>query len=208
MKAFLKGALKLLAVLAGVLLIAAAVLRIFFVDLAVVGHNAMAPTLIAGDEILVWRGEPGFGDVTICEHPGERGRFVIGRVVGKPNMEIDTARGQLRLDGRIVDRDILPEVRFTDGVNGRTDTMQHALEKTGNDEHYTFTKRGYNFLLRRHRVTRGLYLLSDNRSYPGEDSRVFGEVDPGTCLGDVFMRLSPSPDSGSELEYGWLDIIE
>ena len=208
MKTFLKGTLKVLAFLAGIALIVGAVLRIFFVDLAVVGHNAMAPTLIAGDEIMVWRSAPDFGDVTICAHPADPSRLVIGRVVGKPGMLLDTQRGQLRIDRRILERDIEQPVQFYDGVNDRTDEMYYGLEKLGNTEHYFWHRTNYNFTFRPVQVTTGIWLLSDNRSYPGEDSRTFGEVDPETCIGDVFMRLQPSPNPGSNLEYGWLDIIE
>jgi signal peptidase I len=207
-KTFLKGTFKLLAFVLGVALVLGAILRIFFVDLAVVGHNGMAPTLIAGDEILVWRGTPDFGDVTICKHPADPSRLVIGRVVGKPGMMLDTAQGQLRIDRRILERDTMQGVRFRDGVMDRTDEMSYGIEKLGNTEHFYFYRRNYNFTFRPVNVVRGLFLISDNRSYPGEDSRSFGEVDPETCIGDVFMRLQPSPDPGSTLEYGWLDIIE
>jgi signal peptidase I len=207
-RTFLKGALKVLAFIAGVLLVVGAILRIFFVDLAVVGHNAMAPTLIAGDEILVWRGVPDFGDVTICQHPGDPSRLVIGRLVGKPGMTLDTQGGQLRIDRRILERDRMGEVRFRDGVNDRTDEMNYGLLKLGNTEHHYFERQRYNFTFRPVTIGDGVWLLSDNRSYPGEDSRSFGEVDIETCIGDVFMRLQPSPDPGSDLEYGWLDIID
>ncbi|MCZ7679215.1 MAG: hypothetical protein M5U28_10860 [Sandaracinaceae bacterium] len=60
---------------------------------------------------------------------------------------------------------------------------------------------------RAHRVSGGLYILNDNRTYVGEDSRTFGEVTPSTCVGRVFMRLTAAP-SPAEIGNAPLDVIE
>ena len=46
------------------------VLKVFFVDIYVMPHNGMAPTLIYGDRILIWRrAKPDMGDIVLCSHP-------------------------------------------------------------------------------------------------------------------------------------------
>jgi hypothetical protein len=44
-----------------------------------------------------------------------------------------------------------------------------------------------------------VYLLGDNRRERSFDSREFGEVDPETCLGQVFMIWQPAPDRGDDV---------
>ena len=61
--------------------------------------------------------------------------------------------------------------------------------------------------MRQTAVTGGYFLLSDNRSYTGEDSRAFGEVDGASCVGRVFLRLTAA-DSPPEIGNGMLDILE
>ena len=53
----------------------------------------------------------------------------------------------------------------------------------------------------------GLFLLGDNRTFEGQDSRYFGEVNPGSCLGRAIMRLKPS-DIESPIARGFLDILD
>jgi hypothetical protein len=56
-------------------------------------------------------------------------------------------------------------------------------------------------------VRTGVYLLSDNRSFYGADSRSFGEISPSTCLGQVFFRLQPAHPPRDDIEHGWLQIV-
>lgn len=204
----MSNVLKFLAGLAVILIAAAVVLRIFFVDVAVVGHNAMAPTLIAGDEIVVWRGGSAeMGTIMMCEHPSVPGEFVIGRVVGHPGMTIDTVRGHLRIQGSVATVNFSGDMTFTDTVAGTTDEMRFGVESFGNTDHMFFVKKDQLFEMEPMDAGGGLFLLADNRSFEGQDSRTFGSVNPMSCRGSVFMRLQPASNTPSELGHGWLDLL-
>ncbi|MFW6049975.1 MAG: signal peptidase I [Myxococcota bacterium] len=193
----------------GLGLVAVAILNLFFVHRVQVSHNAMAPTLLAGEEALVWRrGERDMGDVVVCQHPGRPGQYVIGRVVGKPGMRVEAPNGQLQIEGTRVDRDIRrDDVRFYDAVLDRTSTMVYGIEHLGNTDHEFFIRKDDHLRLRPTLVKEGLYVLADNRSVRGNDSRDFGPVKQATCIGEVFMRLRPNPDDPNDLGHGWFDWI-
>lgn len=209
MRDFLKGALKLLGVLLVIVLAVGGALYAFFVKVVEVGHNAMAPTMILGDRVLVWSTQDfALGDVALCPHPEQPGRYVMGRVVGRPGQVVSMERGALRISGDSPDTDVRGVVTFADAESGRQVRMNYALEVILDHDHGIFWREGSEPRMRRpHRVQRGVYLLSDNRSYAGEDSRTFGEVSPSTCVGRVFMRLTAAP-SPPELANGALDLIE
>lgn len=193
----------------GLGLVAIAILFLFFVHRVRVSHNAMAPTLLAGEEALVWRNaDIEMGDVVVCEHPGRRGEFVIGRVVAKPGMRIESPRGQLTVSDTRADVDYQGTVRFYDTVLDRTDTMRSGVETLGNTEHRFFIRKDDHLRIRPTEVSKGPYLLADNRSVRGNDSRQFGPVDVETCIGQVFMRLWPNDDDPNDLGHGYLEWIE
>ena len=204
----MKGALKFLGAMALLLAIAGGILYALYVKVVDVGHNGMAPTLVLDDRVLVWETESfELGDVVLCAHPGQEGRFVMGRIVGRPGHTISMERGTLRIDGEAPDTDVRGAVRFEDRELGRTYTMRWAMERILDDGHTIGWREGEQPRMSRPaRVSSGYYLLSDNRTHRGEDSRAFGEVDPARCVGQVFMRLEagPSPD---ELGHDMLDII-
>lgn len=209
MRDFAKGAAKFLGVVAVILLVAAAILYFFFVRVVTVGHNAMAPTVMLGDQILVWRSQSfELGDMVLCPHPSEQGRYVLGRIVGRPGDTISMDRGMLHINGQVPDNDIHDPIRWLDPETGRIRTMLWGVEDILDHDHYFFREDGRRPPeMRPHRVQGGAYLLSDNRSYLGEDSRDFGEVPEVMCIGKVFMRLTAA-ESPPEIGNSWLDILE
>lgn len=205
---FAKGTLRVLGWLLALGAIALGILRYGFVDIITVGHNGMAPTIIAGDQVALWRGAKiETGDIALCVHPGDPGRYVLARIMARARQRIGTERGQLRINGETVDTDLREPRRFYDEVNRRTDRYVYAWEKLGNNDHPIFLKEQTTFVLPERPVRRGLFMLGDNRSYRGEDSRTYGEVDESTCKGVVFMRLVPAPVQEDDLDHGWLDLI-
>lgn len=194
----------------GFLLIFGGIMRWLFVDEVVVGHNGMAPTMITGEKVLLWRGsEPDMGDIVVCRHPGQPQIFVMGRVIARGGMTVSAPRGQLTIEGTMPDYDLQNHPRFHDVDNGVTTEMTYGVEKLGNTDHLIFWPRHFTFRLRQHRVADGkIYLLGDNRGYVGQDSRYFGDVDPSTCRGNIFMRWEPVDDGGADLGHGWLDLLD
>ncbi|MCC6875108.1 MAG: signal peptidase I [Sandaracinaceae bacterium] len=208
MRDFLKSASKFLSITLLLLFIAGAVVYGLFMRLVMLGHNAMAPTIVAGDRVLVWSTQSfELGDVALCMHPGISGRYVMGRVVGRQGHHITMERGQLRIEGSTPARDQRGVVVFHDTETDTHVRMQWGVESLLDHDHPYFEREGREPRMRDHEVRRGLFLLSDNRTYAGEDSRSFGDVDPSTCVGRVFMRLTAAP-APEEIGHGPLDILE
>ncbi len=209
MRDFMKGAGKFLGVVAVILLVAGVILYFFFVRVVEVGHNAMAPTVMLGDQILVWRTQSfELGEMVLCPHPSEANRYVLGRIVGRAGDVVSMERGNLFINGQQPDADHRNPIRWTDLETGRIRTMHWGLEDILSHEHYFFREDNRRPPeLRPHRVRGGAYLMSDNRTYVGEDSRDFGEVSEVTCIGKVFMRLTAA-DSPDDVGNSALDILE
>jgi signal peptidase I len=203
-----KGVLKFLGVIAGILVVAGAIAYFFFVRVVEVGHNAMAPTILMGDSVLVWRTTDfELGDVALCLHPSEPNRYVLGRVVGRPGQTIRIERGILYINNQAPDSDIHTAIQFTNNEIGRVQTMVWGVEDLLDHDHTFFYEERRMPTYRSHEVRGGPFLLSDNRTYVGEDSRTFGEVSELLCIGKVFMRLLAA-DGPAEIPHAPLDIIE
>jgi signal peptidase I len=193
-----------------VLFVIGVVLRFFFVELAVVGHDGMAPTLVAGELVAVWRyAEPEIGDVFICQHPTQSGKHVLGRVMAKPGYVIRlNEHGQITVGNDAIPLSNKGVQRFYDSQLKQIVRMRWGVVEFGYTTHEYFSREGMAFTMRPAKVTRGIYLLSDNRTSRGHDSRYYGEVDPEACIGQVFMRLKPAPPKGDDIDHGWMEIIK
>jgi signal peptidase I len=180
------------------------------VEVVLVGHNGMAPSMLMGDRVLVWKTQDlELGEPVLCEHPEQRGRYVLGRIVGRPGHTVTLERGVLRIDGDAPDREMQGTFVLDDRELGRHVTMQWAIEDILDHDHYVAWREGNPPEISRPvRVTRGYFLLGDNLSHRGEDSRSFGTVDESRCVGRVFMRLSASAASPEEVGNAALDLIE
>src|SRR5687768_576469 len=123
-----KVLLKIAAWIVGILAVIVTVLEIWFIDRIVVGHNVMAPTIVAGDQVVMWLERTvDMGSIVVCPHPRIPGQLIMGRIVAKPGMTIETVRGQLRVENTIPNRDLTKRVRFTD-VDGTQAEYQMGIE--------------------------------------------------------------------------------
>jgi signal peptidase I len=200
---------KFLAFVAVVLCIIGAVLKTWFVAIVEIGHNGMAPTLVAGDTVVLWRDASiEHGDIVLCHHPTDTTRWVLGRVVGRNGTQLSVVRGQLTVEGRVPPTDLREEVDFLDRGDGERVRMRFGVEHLGNDEHFVFARTDRPMRMRPTGDYDGLYLLGDNRTYTGEDSRTFGPIAESTCVGQIFMRIWASPESPAEVGNGDFDIID
>lgn len=186
---------KFLLNVAAVLLIGGVLLRIFFIEVVIVQDNGMAPTLIYGDEVLVWKGaRVDMADVMVCEHPARSGERVIGRVIAFAGHTVHTDRNGLYVDRDATVTQLLEPKRFYDVTRKRMYQMDVSqIDYYGRHSHEFFLEHGDRFGLREYAVEKGVYLLGDNRSESSFDSREFGEVDPKHCWGQVFLRWKPAP---------------
>ena len=203
---FLLKAVIWIAVLA---LIVGGVLRFFFVDVAVVGHDGMAPTLVAGDYVAIWRkAAANIGDVMICQHPGDLEKHVMGRVASLAGYTVKTdIHGQLMIGDDTIMRDYRGTRRFFDIARNEFVTMKYGVARFGYHEHEFFLEEGEDIRVNPISIRTGIFLLGDNLSSRGNDSRSFGEVDTQTCVGQVFMRLWPAPKRGDDIRHLPFDLI-
>lgn len=208
-----KELLKLLLAFVILFGIVAAVLRIFFVDVVVISDDRMAPTLLAGEEAFMWRGaDTDYGRMMVCSNPTVAGEFVIGRIVAKTGMEVNVARNILTINDRRPDVNWVGGFRFDDPAVGRPLDVRWGTEMLDNVEHTFMVREDFRLTIRKQRMGAGkLFLLSDYRSMMGYDSRSFGPVDAGTCIGRIFMRFKPAEGRESEtppLDHGYFDILD
>ena len=206
----MKSAFGCLAWVAVVLIIVGLVVKYFFVDVAVVGHNAMAPTMLSGERVLIWKtGEPDLGAIAVCEHPTEEG-MVVGRVVATGDMSISTRRGTLHIDGEPIDVNLRHSTTFYDADEDAEETRRLAIEYLAEGKDYmVFQHPQRPAMISATRVPPDhVYLLSDDRGYPAGDSRSFGPVPVEDCHGTVFMRVTPEEGLESELEHGHFELLK
>jgi signal peptidase I len=196
--------------LASMLVFFAVILNLFFVDIVVVPHNGMAPGLIYGDRVLVWRhADVDMGDAVLCQHPAKPDATVMGRAVAfaghtvsvdSDNLFVDSDRAGIEWEGELRFYDVLRQKLFT----MRTGSIDYRRQ----NRHAFVLESGTPFWLRTYQVSHGAYLLGDNRSDPVNDSREFGEVDPAKCKGQIFMRLTPAEhEQPVDIHHGYLDVI-
>lgn len=150
--------------LASIALVATAT-RAFVAHPVVVESASMAPTLDAGDVVLVSRRDPDLeqlehGDLVVFRSPGG-GRPALKRVVGLPGEDLVVRDGVLHRDGRPVaepwvDHDLV------DGYWSRTFAVPAAH----------------------------VFVLGDNRGN-SVDSRDYGAVPVEELTGEVLVRLWP-----------------
>jgi signal peptidase I len=197
--------------LASVLALFAAFLRLFFVDIVVVPHNGMAPTMTFGERVLVWRrAHVDMGDVVICEHPAKPEASVIGRAVAFAGHIVSTdGTGNLLVDSDRSSIEWANEMRFFDATREKLFTMRTgSIDYRRQNRHEFIIERDSDFYLPTYQVNRGVYLLGDNRSDSIDDSRDFGEIDPDKCKGQVFMRLTPAPQYADDVHHSYFDVIQ
>lgn len=206
----LRGQLfKLVGVVALIVVIVGAILRYTYVDVVTVSNDAMAPTIFGGDTVLVWRTtEFDHGDVVLCRHPRQQGDWLLGRVLGRPGMSLRIDRGQFEINRQRVDRDFQGEFRFEDQQNHNVATYSHGVENLGEVHHLFMQRTDRNLTMRPVNDVNGLFLVTDNRTWIGGDSRTLGAVPEASCTGVVFMRWSPGGRAPEELDQGHLDLLD
>jgi signal peptidase I len=196
--------------LASLLALIAVVLNLFFVDILVIPHNGMAPGLVYGDRVLVWRhASVDMGDAVVCEHPAKAGASVIGRAIAFAGHTVSSDGDDLVVDADRASIEWRGDLRFYDVTRQKLFTMRSgSIDYRRQNRHEFVIESGTSFWLRTYQVNHGVYLLGDNRSDPADDSREFGEIDPAKCSGQIFMRLIPADHERiDDISHGYFDVI-
>ena len=200
----------------------------FFVDLATVGDDSMAPTIFGGDQVAIARRlTPGFGDMTLCEVPDAPGTFVISRVMAVGEQQIETTgaasraswnapatvvnfgRKEFRINKQHVDQRDTGKLDIPDAENGTVDTYVKKLEVLAGFTHEIITDPKHDLVIPPEIVEEGnFFLLGDNRTPHNFDSRTFGDVPVANCHGVVFMRIRPANIELDGIPHGWFDRLQ
>ncbi len=172
-------------------------IRAWVVEPVRVRTSSMAPTLQAGDVVLVSPLlEPRVGRVVLVDDPDGDGRQHLKRLVATGGQEVELAAGQLYVDGKqVADTRAgpMPGVRWIDA-----DCLAHLdepiLEQAGSDRWSVLPGGSHG----REVVPLGsVWLLGDNRG-ASSDSRHWGAVSEEAVEGAVWGILwSRSPCGNS-----------
>jgi signal peptidase I len=155
---------------------------------------SVAPTLGAGDLVLVLTvGESNFGDLVRCPDPDDNTRYVVGRVVGMPNDNVEVKGRSLFVNGTRYDaQEACQEPVFTVAHpdSGAQVEMLCSRAELGGSWHFRGTDKQFNASnnARHDNGPNNVYLLSDNRDLH-DDSRDFGAVPHASCHQRIFFRL-------------------
>ena len=218
--------LKFLLWVGGAVGIVVAILRIWFVDIVVVGDDGMMPTIFPGDTVAIWRrSTPGLGDVTLCENPSAPGIHTVSRVLAMPGdtveilgdqsaarsgVQVASAHSQpprFAINRHPVDYDSNGTRSMPDPTTGQAREYAYKREMLGNNPHDIFGDPRGRFWIPETRAENGYYLLGDNRTNHSFDSRSFGVVPIETCHGIVIARVKPGLISANDVPHSWGDLI-
>jgi signal peptidase I len=156
---------------------------------------SIAPTLRAGDLVLLWRATPpAFADLVVCPEPGRPDRVTVGRIVGESGDTISVVDADVTVNDKhpISERACNPIEFVVPDPNSGEDVRQSCqVENLGGHLHMrgaTGEHRLPPLSVKREVAAGKVFLVSDNRLYP-YDSREFGTVDRSSCRETVVFRL-------------------
>ncbi|MEM9728740.1 MAG: signal peptidase I [Myxococcota bacterium] len=185
------------------------ILKVVFFDMADMGHNGMAPTLLRGERVIInKRAEPKLNAIAVCQHPSEEG-WVVGRVVATEGQTIGSFGEELRIDGAVIPFDERGITDFYNEDNELKRSVKYGTEKIAENSHTIFLTRSEpQHLVRKTTVESGkLFLLGDYRGYMGQDSRPYGQVDASSCRGAIVFRLTPMAGLPHEIAHGYFQVV-
>ena len=204
----IRSGLGCLSWLGAILIVIALLLKVFLFDMADMGHNGMAPTLLQGERVLInKRATPDLGSIAVCKHPTELG-WVVARVAATEGMTIDSFGTELQIDGKPVDFNSAGSGSFYNVDTDRTVEVTWGDEYFGTSKHQVFMGQNPRHHVKKTEVGPGeLYLLGDYRGYMGQDSRAYGVVDAATCRGTIVLRLTPAEGLEPSMAHGYFELI-
>jgi signal peptidase I len=193
---FLKG----LFVFIVIVVLAAVIARIFFIELVQTNSYSMVPTLVAGDLFVVRTvGKLGLGDVAVCTNPEDESNMVVLRILGVPGQTVSGWRNHLKVDDEVIQHELVEPIFYEDNTSG--EELQYAvriaqeyvggqlfevalMDNSGRKDFGEITVPDDSF-----------FLVGDNRNM-ARDSRNFGPVPIDSCIGEAVFLMWPGDDSG------------
>jgi signal peptidase I len=174
--------------------------RILIFEVATTHSYSMVPNLIAGDTFLVFtRGKLGPGELAMCKDPENPEMMIVLRILGVPGSTFEMKGNSLSLNGNLIAHPQAgPELLYEDNTGGENEEflVRTATEKvSGHVFDVAMMNRAGDKDFDKIEVEDGFFLVGDNRNR-SRDSRDFGEVPIGDCVGTPFLIIKPGPDSG------------
>lgn len=176
-------------------------LKMFVFEIARVQGNDMAPTLVAGDLVLLNRlGTPERGDVVVFEHPHEVGRSVLRRIVGIPGDSVELTRGKLSVNGQAAARTSGGRLLMRNLEDGKDRMLDLVVEDLfGRGWRVLDDPRRKPPAQRRILGGSGCVVLSDNRDH-GRDSREYGPIRREAIRGVALLILQAGRGTSPTLD--------
>lgn len=160
----------------------------------VVHGTSLAPSLEAGDFVLLYRNTPKYGDLVRCADPGAPGRYIVGRIMGTEGDKIELTRSDIIVNGRSTMQEMScnpGKITVEHPTSGSPVELHCSIEVAQGHKHMRASAPAANQreVIRRSEVSQGnLYLVSDNRAFP-MDSREYGAIPKASCKDQVFFRV-------------------
>jgi signal peptidase I len=183
----------------GFLLVVALALRALVLDVWTVPNDpvlsaSIAPTLAAGDTIVVLtRGTPGFGELVRCADPETPGSYIVGRIAGLAGDIVETDGSTLIVNNTRYEGESAcpsPKLMVADPSTGRDVEVACDEVTMGSGRHArgVSRKRPLERPLRTQVRLDTVFLLSDHRTLH-DDSRDFGLQPRAACKQRIVFRL-------------------
>lgn len=122
---------------------------------------SMAPTLIAGDQILVtpyFGAHPARGDVVVFRAPWDENELMVKRVVALPGDLVDSRLGRVRIQGRTIAEPYVLRQASTGAIETQL-VPQESYFLLGDNRDESFDSRSWGFVPRSHIVGRARLVL-------------------------------------------------
>ena len=161
---------------------------------------SIAPSLAAGDVVLMLRRQPVFGDLMRCADPEQPGRYVVGRVLGEPGDVVELNGDEVTVNNKTSAQETRcaqPTFTMADPTSGSQVELYCSIEAISGHKHKraTFLRGRAQF---KRKVTVGedhVYLVSDDRAFP-MDSREYGALPRSSCQENIFFRVQSQKGLG------------
>lgn len=156
--------------------------------------TSLAPSLAAGDLVLLYKTTPKYGDLVRCADPGAAGRYVVGRILATEGDKIELTRSDIIVNGRPTLQEMgcnPSKVTVEHPTSGSPVDLHCSIEVAQGHKHMRGTIAGPNArdVIRKSEVSeRNVYLVSDNRAFP-MDSREYGAIPKSSCKEQIFFRI-------------------
>ena len=156
--------------------------------------TSLAPSLAAGDFVILLKSTPKYGDLVRCADPGAPGRYVVGRILATEGDKIELTRSDIIVNGRPTQPEMScnpAKVTVEHPTSGAAVELHCSIEVAQGHKHLRAAALGANAreVVRKSEVReRNVYLVSDNRAFP-MDSREYGAIPKSSCKEQVFFRI-------------------